>query len=443
MTKKQEQKGHGNQKNSGGRAGSVTENVEKAEAGRSHKRNEGKSRDKHRNEERERGTFHIRVNEGRSNDILAAIGGETGSYAYPGGNRPSIHFNVQKEIFTDGSSSVIRLESIQEEHELEGKVFDSKVYVPCGYVQKFGLHFQSRREDRLAAATQELIVHYLARMSVHLPEIDERKVVDVWATASESCKSMLSERDGNYLVHSEAGDVIFRVYHLGKKACIKVLASKNPSLDVTNIFVPVHCLFGPSLQQVTDETTYLAQLATFMFIRTELASLIEEMTKKPTPAAEVQDEKTSLTDADRQAIGAAENRRERKAKERLAKQREEALRQVAVMTMRQSCLPAVQIATGKLGYTNLDSSSGELIVGFHIAGGDRIARIEHVGNCHMLTLAGVEKGDNIFASAILTGKVDRAHCTTEADFRKRSIIANHIREEMQKRGIHFHAKQSA
>jgi hypothetical protein len=443
MTKKEKQKGHGNQKSSGGRAGSVAENIEKSEIGRSHKRNEDKSRDKHRSQERERGVFHARVNEGRSNDITAAIRGEIGSYAYPGGNRPSVHFNVQKEVFKDSTAPVLRMESVQEKHELEGSVFDPKVYVPCSYVEKFGLYFQSRREDRLAAATQELVVHYLAReVNTFTPEVTEREAADVWAIASESCKSMLSEQDGMYIVRSALGDVVFKVYYLGRKACIKVAASRNPSLDVTNIFVPVHCLFEPSLGQVTDDATYSAQLAMFMFIRTELASLIEEMSKKPTPV-ETLAVKESLTNADREALAAAAERRERKAKEKFVRQREEQSEKMAVMAMKQNCLSVVQITHGKLGYADLGSSSGELIIGFHIAGNDRIARIEHMGSNHMLMLAGIKKDDCVFASAIQLDKVDRAHCTTEADFRKRSILASHIREQMEVRGIRFRTKQSA
>lgn len=117
---------------------------------------------------------------------------------------------------------------------------------------------------------------------------------------------------------------------------------------------------------------------------------------------------------------------------------------MVLLHMKKNCLSVVSIAHGKIGYADLSSSSGELIVNFYVDGADRKARIEHMGENHMLVLAGIKEGDCVFTSCIQYGisPADRLKMSEE-DYRKRSIIVEHIREQMERRGIRFRKKQSA
>lgn len=284
----QKAKGHGKQHAT--KMGDVGWASANASAARLRKRKVAKLLDGRRTEERQSGEFYARVNSDRSTDLDAALAGEVGSYAYPGGDQPSIHFAVVKEARRTDSVSVIHLETIQEGHPLARAIFDPKVYVPCFYVQKFGTRFQSKLTDRLAAATQQLIVHYFANPAAYVAEDEEsldktaasvmsddgedHSVDSVFLMASSDHEALLAEMEGDYLVPSPEGDVVVRVFAKGQKRVLRAVASRNPDVTPSGVFIPVYLLFKPSLEQVTSTEFYQVQLALFMFMRTELGELI-------------------------------------------------------------------------------------------------------------------------------------------------------------------------
>ena len=153
-------KGHGKQNGAGGSIKGPTCAVDSAN-GRKISRSEEERLERARLAEIEAGTYYTRLNAGRSTDIASASRGDLGEYAHPGGNEPSLHFNVQRDIGPKGSRSVIRFETVQRCHELEGRPFNPGTYLPAFYVEKFGKDFRSIAQDPLVASTQELICHYL------------------------------------------------------------------------------------------------------------------------------------------------------------------------------------------------------------------------------------------------------------------------------------------
>ncbi len=258
--------------------GSVTESIKLTEAGRSRARNVARLLEARRNDEREVGIFHTRVNGGRSTDILAALAGEVGSYAYPGGSEPSIHFSVTREVRKDDTVPVIRFEAAQKGHKLIGTTFDPKVYVPCYYVQKYGLDFKSKHKSKLASATQELIVRYFTEvigLTPSVPETAQTKQDDeIFQNASTNHKTMLGEKEGLYLIPSAQGDVVVEVFARNEKAFLRVEASKNPGIEPSPMYLPVYLLFKERLDQVTPDDVYEKQFALYIFIRTELSDVI-------------------------------------------------------------------------------------------------------------------------------------------------------------------------
>lgn len=274
--KKGSNKGHGKQNPVN--FGSVGRNAQRAEDERARNRKVARLLEARRDGERQEGTFHARVNEGRSTDIMAALAGEVGSYAYPGGNEPSVHFSVTREVRKLDTVAVIRFEAVQKGHTLVGTTFDPRIYVPCYYIMKYGFRFQPKSKDPLVAATQKTIVYYLAEAIGLTPlasETTEAEQEDpIFQSASTDHKSMLGEKDGLYLIPSAQGDVVVEVFTRGDKAFIKVAASKNLEIELSRVYLPVYLLFKDRLDQVTTDEVYEKQFALYLFIRTELGDVI-------------------------------------------------------------------------------------------------------------------------------------------------------------------------
>ena len=229
MAKQQTNPGSTGGKKGGNGAGTTKDRVkmiEGSEGGRESKRKMRKAAERRRAEQIQTGTFYVNLNEERSNDIIAACAGQVGIYAYPGGDKPSLHFNVQNEVGKLGTMPVIRFETVQRGHELEGEVFNRGTYVPCFYVAKFGLDFRSRSQDRLMASTQELICHYLANALPNTISESEQKqdpvmsVEEIYAgskSSQEDLQAMLEGVIDTYGIKTAKGIVILKGYqHYGK-----------------------------------------------------------------------------------------------------------------------------------------------------------------------------------------------------------------------------------
>lgn len=428
-------KGH-QQNGGGGRVGSVTESIKNTEIGRKRNRNESKLREKRRDIERQQGVFHIRVNDGRLTDVFAAIRGEVGSYAYPGGNQPSLHFNVQKEVRKHDVIPVIRFESVQENHELSGEVFDEKVYLPCSYIEQFGKNFKSKMTDMRAVATQELICDYFTHI---LDEAQEAMFAaresefqkTAIAQSSSNREAMLREICGQYLVQVKQGNAVFEV----DTGNLKVVASTVPGLSASSVFVPVACLFKETLNQVTDDAIYEKQCAIHAFIRTELADVIEKVRTAADTAVEI-----PLT-ASGKPMGAKElAKQKKKLAAEIAQLNEQAKKAAALEAMRKAAMSVKTAAmTGRIGYVDMCDETGELIVQYRESGADKIAEVAFIGDNHILRLAKVTVGTKVFVGQILAGKIDGndfgASKLTKEEVHAKTSLIGFIRNKLEQAHI--------
>jgi hypothetical protein len=188
--------------------------------------------------------------------------------------------------------------------------------------------------------------------------------------------------------------------------------------------------------------SYLSQ-----FIELVPADQIEVPAK---PAVEA----PKLTQADIESLARAEARRQRRKAnnaatptKKIAAASEKAAEATMLHAMRKQAIHPFEFATGKIGYCDLSSNHGELIVLSFVDGGDRKVSIAYLSKSHILTLAGVKVDDAIFASYVVAGRVhesDRGHMK-KADFDRRNATAKYIHDQLTNRGIRFPAgkKQNA
>lgn len=155
----------------------------------------------------------------------------------------------------------------------------------------------------------------------------------------------------------------------------------------------------------------------------------------------------NLTEADKASIAKAEAKRQRKKISTIAEASAEGARETVLHTMRKQAIRPFEFATGVIGYCDLSSNHGELIVLSFVDGGDRKVSIAYLSKSHILTLAGVKVDDAIFASYVMAGRVhesDRGRMNKD-DFDRRNAIAKYIHDQLTNRGIRFPAgkKQNA
>lgn len=402
MAQKKQQQGRGGNQNNSGRAGNVGENIVKSDGGRERKRKHAQNVEEMRNKERKDGTFHLRVNGNRSNDLKAALNGVCGSYAYPGGNQPSIHFTVAREAGRGGPIFVIYLESIQEGHELAGRVTDPKVYTPCHYVARYGENFSSRLSDRVAKATQELVCQYLARESsldFNDGDTGGDTADNLIERASHNMADLPAGRPGLYYKKATGeGEVVLEVFiNNNSKPSVRVVESTVPNLVASRAFIPVHLLYHDTIEQVTDEDTYALQVMLFSFLKVELAELL-----LPLPIAVTVEQPTEKKMGKKEQAKLARRQAEEKARAA-----EKADNEAKLRAMRDQALPMSRIASGAIGYADMSNLSGDLIVLFGKDGADHVAQVTHIGAKHMLRLVGVDVGTRVYGGQILNGHVDR------------------------------------
>lgn len=161
-----------------------------------------------------------------------------------------------------------------------------------------------------------------------------------------------------------------------------------------------------------------------------------------------------LTLADIESLTKAEAKRQRRKAnnaatptKKIAAASEKAAEATMLHAMRKQAIHPFEFATGTIGYCDLSSNHGELIVLSFVDGGDRKVSIAYLSKSHILTLAGVKVDDAIFASYVMAGRVhesDRSHMNKD-DFDRRNAIAKYIHDQLANRGIRFPAgnKQKA
>jgi hypothetical protein len=154
-------KGHPGKQNQD-RRGDVGENIKKTESARESKRHAEKAADAQRNKEAASGQLFARLNSGRSNIIVDLFEGEVGLYAFPGGDKPSAHFEVREQLIYSEKHPVTYFEAAQRGHDLQGTAWDTKTYVRVSHLH-YGAKYSSKMEG-LQGQTQEMMVHYFAEL---------------------------------------------------------------------------------------------------------------------------------------------------------------------------------------------------------------------------------------------------------------------------------------
>lgn len=402
MGKNNQQRGGRDNKSRTDRARDAVKDT--GEGGRASKRRHAQIAEEKRNQEREAGTFHLRVNGGRSNDLKAALNGVCGSYAYPGGNKPSIHFMVAREAGRGDPIFVIYLESIQEGHELAGRVFDSKVYTPCHYVTQYGENFSSRLKNNIQKNTQELVCQYLARESSLSFDAsnsfeDEDTADSLIEQASHNMADLLAGKPCLYYKKAIGeGEVVLEVFiNKNSKPSVRIVESTVPNLVASRAFIPIYLLYGDTIEQVTDEDTYALQLMLFSFLKAELAELLV-----PRPVAVAVERPTAKKMGEKEQAKLAL----RKAKQ-VAEAKAQADNKAKLEAMREQALRVSRVASGAIGYADMSNLSGDLIVLFGKEGADHFAKVAYISEKHMLRLVGVDVGTKVYGGQILNGHIDR------------------------------------
>ena len=398
MAQKKQQQGRGNQNNSG-RAGNVGENIAKSDGGRERKRKHAQNVEDVRNKERKDGTFHLRVNANKSNDLKAALNGVCGSYAYPGGNKPSIHFTVAREA----GRGVFYWESTGKGHELASCVVpDPTVYIPCHYVTRYGENFSSRLSNKVAKATQEFLCRYLAReYSLNFDDGDtgEDTADDLIERANHNMADLFAGKPGLYYKKATGeGEVVLEVFiNKNSKPSVRVVESTVPNLVASRAFIPVHLLHRDTIERVTDEDTYALQVMLFSFLKVEPPELL-----LPLPIAVTVEQPTEKKMGKKEQAKLARRQAEEKARTA-----EEEDSKAKLEAMRKQALRMSRIASGAIGYADMSNLSGDLIVLFGKDGADHVATVAYIAAKHMLRLVGVEGGTRVYGGQILNGHVDR------------------------------------
>jgi hypothetical protein len=418
--------------NGGKSAGDVAKSIQSSEEGRRKKNRRAKQLERARNEERTNGTFHARVNNNRSNSLQDALSGVEGSYAFPGRNEPSILFRTESVVGKAGKMAVIYLETIQEGHKLAGAVFDPATYTPVFYIGKFGTMFASRLEGKLAAKTQELVCHYFATLDDVDQPTNEPEVV------SENMTDLLSEKVGLYKLKTERGEVALRATLRGRTVHVNVESSTVPDIAPSTVSVPIYLLRRNAINQVTDDVTYAAQLTLFMFLRIELAELLNVERNN---AAHI-----PVTDG---------KQVRKKEKVKFANRRDEETKRAqeimgkatALHSMRKQAISATAAGSGAIGYVDMSNMSGELIVLFGKDGADHVAQVAFIGDKHVLRLAGVDVGTRVFGGQILVGHVDRhdygVSYLTPDEVRAKNALIGYIRYYFTKHHVRFLTRKPA
>jgi hypothetical protein len=247
---------------------------------------------------------------------------------------------------------------------------------------------------------------------------------------------------GFYRVEVPDGTIILEACPVNMKQSVFVVDSTSPSYQAHNYwYVQLYTTSLPieKIVQKGSEWQHAWNMKLQHLLREKFA-LIPPLEKPAAKSATVQKEEKpeAKSAADLEAIKKAEERRKAKAERRREQEVETFQKDAALLAMKANCVALIRIATGSLGFCNLSSPSGDLLVQFQMEGGDRMVSVEHVGENHMLKLVGIGEGFKMFASYISHGisSTDKQRMLPGV-FNQRSILAKHIREQMENAGVRF------
>lgn len=422
--------------------GSVTDNIKNAEIGRARARNLRHQNEGKRAQEVQSGRFYSRINNGRSRDVVAACNGEIGEYAFPGGDTPSVHVSVSKEVGPNGAMSVIRFEAPQRGHELEGAVFDSTVFLPAHYVRKFGTSYTSNKAG-LVGKTQNLICHYMAKLlenPASFEKEDEPKEVtieELYArvkTSEDNIRNMVYDDVlGEYGFKTGYGTLIVSSFVKNGKAAIKVKASSVPGVEVSDAYLYTYLLHKKTLDQYVDDETYGHQLNLFTFLQNNMP---EKAAKRLEVVLKENGRPMGKKELAKRAAAACKSA---KAKPLNVGGEIDSLK---VEEMKRHAIPLRDAALlGKMGFVTLGHSSGEMVVFYGQVGVDKVVRIDHLSESHVLRLAGCEVGMSVYIGQIMVGEIDRIdqinHKMTAGQVISANAFIRHLREQLAEIRVSF------
>jgi len=436
--------------------GDIGKSIERTESGRAPIRKHRNMMETRREAERQNGSFYLRTNAGRSNDLYAALDGQIGDYAFPGGDQPSTHLNVQKEVGRLGAMAVLRLETIQYGHDLQHEIFDPNIFLPCYFVKKSGLDFCSRLSERLSSTTQELICHYLAMQlqtsagvddssatqdialeSVPEPimELTPETFEQALSRSNKSMEDLLAGKPDLYGHETVSGAVLVDCFIGGPRnlPCIEVTGSTHANVVASDAFLLVHNLRKVTLDRssgVSDDL-YQQMHAIHAFFRNEFKDLL---TKQP---------EVPILNAQKQPGKKEQKKLVWKKAMKIAEATARASEESKVANMKKGAISIREAAmSGKPGWVDLSNKSGDLIVLFGTIGVDKVIQVNHIDKAHMLRLAGVDEGSKVYLGQILKGEVDRMdqlnHRLSSEQVKTANALIGYIRDKLTEAHIKLH-----
>jgi hypothetical protein len=436
MSNKQKTGNGGN--NNKGVHGDVAANTVRSQAGRERKHNAAILLHEKREAGRADGSFYLMANADRTGGIEGvqmACSGVAGDYAYPGGDQPSVHYFVQNEVRVNGTTAVIRLESIQKGHPLHGTIFNQDIYLPCFYVEKFGTAFNSRAEERIMKATQEVICHYLAGLLYSRQEVSDVVQEEVESVVSENMADALDGVPGFYRYTSDAGTVVFKVF-VTKYPVARIVQSNMESVTPSDIYLPLKLVKLDALTAGNQPEEVIKQQQAIFELLKDIATDLKAANIVNAPAVKPEKKTPGAKELAKQAKKAAAAKVQTAEEKHYAK---------VLKTIRQNTITSIAAVNGKLGFVEMSNLSGELIVNFGMIGNDRVVTVAHIGEKHMLRIAGVDTGTKVFAGQILNGLIDRIDAAnlrmSQEDVKRGNALIGYIRDHFSSNGIHLRQRK--
>jgi hypothetical protein len=430
-----QQQGNGGKKGGNGR-GETTDRaraIADSENGRTRNRNLRHAGEQRREDEIAAGKYYSRLNTNRSTVVSDAVNGVLGLYAFPGGDNPSIHVEVASEIIGTGKVAVIKFETAQRGHELEGEAFDSKVYLPAYYVEKFGSNF-SPRMGGMAGKTQKLIMSYMLKLldGYGAPEVDEvtttvsatEELFTCAKTSEDDIQQMLDGVLGLYGMKTDQGTLIVSAEQVKGKSALCVASSTVPNIVPSRAFLYAHLLERPTLDQVVPDEIYQHQLELFTFIQAN----------KPAKKEEV-----PLTASGR-PMGARERAKLARRKTEV-KQASHGLSTAGdiVPHLKKGAITLRDAALGKIGHVVIGHATGETIIKYCQIGADKVVEIVHMDENNLLKIAGCKNGTKVYVGQLMKGEIDQIdramHRMTDAEVKAANAFITFLREQLAICGI--------
>lgn len=221
------------------------------------------------------GQFFINQNDGRETDIFKLEAGQTGEYAIPGGDKPSVHVHVTEIGTPEKPFRVVYFDQAHEGSGLPGNL-SKETFLPVWTLSKDS--FTSRMDGHRAETQNQLFSFLTATIDNTRVQVAKDKDANELATmfnkSDKDLRGIKHGQLGHYAVTKGDDVVVFSVF-MAKCVSVSVLRSTIPDLQASKAFLPVKLFDYPELRQVTTDEIYKGQLAIFSFLKPLLDGLVE------------------------------------------------------------------------------------------------------------------------------------------------------------------------